>query len=70
MKEINKRLFGAGMAAVMLASGAAVPASAEGIQQQAAVASAYTEQLGKLSKPKIVATKKGPSAVKLTWKKV
>ena len=70
MKEINKRLFGAGMAAVMLASGAAVPASAEGIQQQAAVVSAYTEQLGKLSKPKIVATKKGPSAVKLTWKKV
>ncbi len=69
MKAFDKRLFGLGMAAVMLASAGAVPASAVGVEREAVSVSA-SEQLGGLAKPKITASKRGSSAVKLKWNKV
>lgn len=70
MKNVTRKALGFGMAAVMLASGSAVPASAVGAQQEAVVSASFAEQLGALAKPQIVKTKAGPGAVKLTWKKV
>ena len=55
MKAFDKRLFGFCMAAVMLASAGAVPASAVGVEREAVSVSAF-EQLGGLAKPKITAT--------------
>lgn len=69
MNSFNRKVLGIGMAAVMLASGAAVPASAAEVQSQTAV-SASVKQVGALAKPKIVKTVKGQAAVKLRWKKI
>ena len=68
MKNVTRRALGLGMAAVMLAGGAAVPASAA--EADTYVPSAEIYHLDGLAKPTIVKTKKGSAAVKLTWKKV
>ena len=69
MNAMSKRLFGIGAAAVMLASGAALPASAE-VVSPALATTAELYQTEGLAKPKIVKTVKGQAAVKLTWNKV
>lgn len=67
MKALSKRLFGIGMAAVMLASGGAVPSAAFDADE---VSSAVQVNIEGLARPSVVKTQKGSSAVNLRWKRV
>lgn len=69
MKELNRKIISAALAAVMLASGTAVPAAAAEVQAPA-LSAVDAEYIGGLARPQITAKKAGISAVRLRWKKV
>ena len=68
MNMKKTRFIASALAAVMLVSGSALPAAAEGFESE--IGSAGLSQVGGLATPKIVKARKGRAHIRLTWNKV